>query len=335
MTMKKLHFALAVAGALTGTAHAQSAIEIYGVADMGFVRETGDVGSTDAAGNKMVSGAQSGTRLGFKGTEDLGNGMKALFVLETGISADKGGFNQNNVAFARQSFVGLQSEPGTLTLGRQYTPYFLTLSGIADPFAAGLAGAAQNLMSSTGIRMNNTIKYASPLINNFSGEVAYGFSEPSGSESTRQISANINYKMQPLNIGLAYHRANNAANTDKTESILLAANWDFGVAKVFAAFANNEGLTNLDSRDFLIGATVPFGAHTFIASYINKDGRNAASGVSAEQWALGYTYKLSKRTNLYAAYGYINNDGTTYTVGNNSEPGSGNKALNLGVRHLF
>jgi predicted porin len=302
---------------------------------MGFVRETGDVGSTDAAGNKMVSGAQSGTRLGFKGTEDLGNGMKALFVLETGISADKGGFNQNNVAFARQSFVGLQSEPGTLTLGRQYTPYFLTLSSIADPFAAGLAGAAQNLMSSTGIRMNNTIKYASPLINNFSGEVAYGFSEPSGSESTRQISANINYKMQPLNIGLAYHRANNAANTDKTESILLAANWDFGVAKVFAAFANNEGLTNLDSRDFLIGATVPFGAHTFIASYINKDGRNAASGVSAEQWALGYTYKLSKRTNLYAAYGYINNDGTTYTVGNNSEPGSGNKALNLGVRHLF
>ncbi len=332
--MKKLHFALALTGALTGVAHAQSAVEIYGIADMAFVRETGDVGSSDAVGNKMVSGAQSGTRLGFKGTEDLGNGMKALFVLETGIAADKGGFNQG-AGFARQSFIGLQSEPGTLTLGRQYTPYFLTLSGIADPFAAGMAGAAQNLMSSSGIRMNNTIKYASPLINNFSGEIAYGFSEPGGSESTRQISANINYKMQPLNVGLAYNRTNNAANTDKTENILLAANWDFGVAKVFAAFAKNEGLTNLDSNDILIGATVPFGAHTFIASYINKNGRHAASSASAEMFALGYTYKLSKRTNLYAAYGYINNDGSTYTVGNNSEPGSGNKGLNLGIRHLF
>lgn len=338
ITMKKLHVALALAGALAGTAHAQSAVEIYGVADMGFVRESGDVGASDAVGNKLTSGVQSGSRIGFKGTEDLGGGMKALFVFETGVAMDRGHLNQGGLAFGRQAFAGIQSDAGTITLGRQYTPYFLTLSGIADPFAAGLAGAAQNLMPSTGIRMDNTIKYASPVFNNISGEIAYGFSEPAAGAlpaTVRQISANVSYKMQPLNVGLAYHRTNDAATNDKFESVLLAANWDLGVAKIFAAFANNDGIANADSRDYLVGATVPFGPHTFIATYINKDGRNAFAGDGAQLWALGYTYKLSKRTNFYASYGQINNDGTLFTVGNNSEAGSGDTAFNFGVRHLF
>ena len=79
-------------------------------------------------------------------------------MLETGIAADQGGFNQGGVAFARQSFVGLQGDIGTVTLGRQYTPYFLTLNGV-DPFASGMAGAALNVMANSGIRMSNTVKY--------------------------------------------------------------------------------------------------------------------------------------------------------------------------------
>ena len=145
--MKKLNLALVLAGALTGSAQAQSAVEVYGIVDMGVAREFGNVlSSTIAHGNKITSGAQSGTRLGFKGKEDLGNGLNALFVLETGIAADAGGFNQANKAFGRQSFLGLQGDFGTLTLGRQYTSYFLTLNQVADPFASGLAGNAQNLM---------------------------------------------------------------------------------------------------------------------------------------------------------------------------------------------
>ncbi|MFM2108008.1 MAG: hypothetical protein RLZZ513_1076, partial [Pseudomonadota bacterium] len=85
--MKKLTIALAIAGAMTGAAQAQSSVEIYGIADVGFVRETGNVGGGVAAGNKITSGAQSGTRLGFKGKEDLGGGLNAFFVLETGIAA--------------------------------------------------------------------------------------------------------------------------------------------------------------------------------------------------------------------------------------------------------
>ena len=347
--MKKLNLALVLAGALTGAAQAQSAIEVYGIADMGLVREVGNVAGSGAtaAGNKITSGAQSGTRLGFKGKEDLGNGLSALFVLETGIAADRGGFNQGN-GFARQSFVGLQGDFGTLTLGRQYTSYFLTLNQVADPFASGLAGNAQNLMlppsgttaittTDRAIRMDNAIKYATPLFENFSAEIAYGFGEVAGnSDASRVITGSVGYDSKPLNVRLAYYEKNNATDTGNLKSTMLAANYDLEFAKIFAAYADNDWVGQTKTRNYLIGATVPFGAHKFIASYIRADGRGVYAANDADQWGIGYTYSLSKRTNLYAAYGYISNDGAaTYTVGNNSENGTSNKAFNLGVRHVF
>jgi predicted porin len=331
---------------LTGAAQAQSAVEVYGIVDMGFVREVGDVAGVSAVGNRITSGAQSGTRLGFKGKEDLGNGLSALFVLETGIAADAGGFNQG-AGFARQSFVGLQGDFGTLTLGRQYTSYFLTLNQVADPFASGLAGNAQNLMlppsgitaiagADRAIRMSNAIKYVTPVFENFSAEIAYGFGEKAAADGDRVITGSVGYDSKPLNVRLAYYEKNNEFDTGSIKSTMLAANYDLEFAKIFAAYADNDWGTSAKTRNYLIGATVPFGAHKFMASYIRADGHGANSANDADQWGIGYTYGLSKRTNLYAAYGSISNDGTArYTVGNNSDLGSGNKAFNLGVRHVF
>ncbi len=340
--MKKSLIALACASAFAGSANAQS-LTTYGIVDMGFV---GESGGTAGSIDKITSGAQSGTRLGFKGTEDLGNNMKALFVLETGIAADKGGFNQSNLAFARQSFIGIQSDAGTLTLGRQYTPFFLTLNGVADPFASGLAGNAQNLIPTSGIRMDNAVKYASPIFSGISAEIAYGFGENSAGidRNGRNFGGSIGYSDGALNVRLAHHRGNETPTLPSTisnlsnTSTMLAANYKFEVAKVFAAYSDNDvqisGVGK--SRDLLIGVSVPIGNHTFIASYINKDGRSA-SNLDASQFGLGYTYALSKRTNLYAAWATIDNKrgGVLYTVGNNSEPGSGDRAVNLGVRHTF
>jgi len=333
--MKKSLIALACASAFAGSANAQS-LTTYGIVDMGFVGESGP-----ASIQKLTSGAQSGTRLGFKGTEDLGNNMKALFVLETGIAADAGGFNQS-AGFARQSFVGLQSDSGTLTLGRQYTPFFLALNAVADPFASGLAGNAQNLIPSSGIRMNNAVKYASPTFSGVSGEVAYGFGENTAGNdrASKNVGGSIGYTDGTLNVRLAYHKANGttALTSDLSDtSTILAANYKFEVAKVFAAYSDNnvEISGRGKSRDLLIGVSVPFGNHTFIASYINKNGRSTAN-LDADQLGLGYTYALSKRTNLYAAWASIDNkNGAPYTVGNNSELGSGDRAVNLGVRHTF
>jgi len=350
--MKKLFIALAIAGASVGVAHAQSAAEIYGVADMGFVAESGTVPTATTKVtpvNKLSSGVQSGTRLGFKGTENLGDGMKALFVLETGIAADAGGFNQGNTAFARQSFVGLQSDLGTLTLGRQYTPLFNTML-IADPFSAGMAGAAQNLLVPAGnIRSNNTVKYTSPV---FAGalttELAYGFGEAvDNSSKGHQSSAALNYAANDLKLSLAYSDWNvvGTTSTKTRKDWFLAANYDLKVAKIFAGITDTSDATitgrELKSNDYLIGAQMPFGKHTFIASYINKDVRNATDR-DANLFALGYTYAFSKRTNLYAAWGRIDNDrlagfaaNRNYTVGNNSETGTGEKAFNFGLRHMF
>jgi predicted porin len=349
--MKKSLIALACASAFAGSANAQS-LTTYGIVDMGFV---GESGGTAGSIDKITSGAQSGTRLGFKGTEDLGNNMKALFVLETGIAADTGGFSAStasNIAFARQAFVGLQSDAGTLTLGRQYTPFFLTLNGVADPFASGLAGNAQNLIPHSGIRMNNAVKYASPIFSGVSAELAYGFGEETtvGSDRAgRSVGGSIGYSDGSLNVRLAHHKANDptAATSNLSDtSTMLAANYKFEIAKVFAAYSDNDlqitpttpvgSTAKGKSRDFLIGVSVPYGNHTFIASYINKDGRSA-SNLDASQFGFGYTYALSKRTNLYAAWATIDNKrgGVLYKVGNNSETGSGDRAVNLGVRHTF
>lgn len=340
--MKKLLIPLAVAGLFASAANAQSTLTTYGIVDMGLVIDDGA-----RSVEKLSSGVQSGSRLGFKGTEDLGNNLKALFVLETGINADAGGFSPGNVAFARQSFVGVQGDFGTVTLGRQYSPLFLTLNQVADPFASGLAGNAQNLMPHAGVRMDNTIKYVTPVIaQGITGELAYGFGESTtaGDGANRQYGVALGFSQGPANLRAAYHRKNDATDTAHNSYTLLAANWNLEVAKVFVALSDNS--TNFvdstnsrqpigESRDYLVGVSVPLDKHTFTASYIHKDGRSTTIG-DANQLGLGYTYALSKRTNLYAAWAKIDNKGVSaFTVGNNSELGTGDKAFNLGVRHLF
>ena len=196
--------------------------------------------------------------------------------------------------------------------------------------------------------MNNAVKYVSPIFSGVSAEVAYGFGEnTAGIDRTgKNVGGSIGYSDGTLNIRLAYHRANDTPLIPTTisslrdTSTMLAANYNFQVAKVFAAYSDNDQQNTATgqgkSRDFLAGVTVPFGKHNFIASYINKDGRSA-SNLDASQFGLGYTYAMSKRTNFYAAWATIDNKrgGLQYRVGNNSEVGSGDKAFNLGVRHTF
>ncbi|MEB0135225.1 porin [Actimicrobium sp. CCC2.4] len=356
--MKKSSLLLMLLGTAAGSAVAQTNVTIYGIADVGMVAERG--GSAGSV-TKLTSGVASGSRLGFRGTEDLGGGLAANFVLETGIAMDTGGFNQSSTAFGRQAFVGLSGGFGGVTFGRQYTPQYVTLV-LADPFATGLAGTAANLMPNTGdaaSRMNNAVKYVSPNLQGFTGELAYGFGEVAGDTSaSRQYGAAIAYANGPLAVRLGYHNRNNdtatVKNTSSAKDTLLALTYDLNVAKLHLGYGINKGVNSsplrnttnpygslvaptasTDSRDLLLGVTVPFGAHTILGSYIRKDDKNAVNQ-DANQWALGYRYAFSKRTDLYAAYARIKNDnGAGYTVGSAIEAGSGDKAFNLGIRHTF
>ena len=354
--MKKTLITLAVLAAATGVAQAQSSVVIYGTVDAGFVSERGGKAGTT---NKIDSGVASASRLGFKGTEDLGSGLSALFVLESGFGVDNGQQDVAGTLFNRQAYVGLSSKTtGTLTLGRQYTPWYNTLSKVADPFAVGYAGSAKNLFPSN-TRTSNTVLYTSPSVNGLDADVAYTFGENADSNKIgRKIGASVGYSNGPLNARVAY---NNTANDTATTEIgsgrnyLAAVNYDFAVAKAYVAYGVNKGVSSAirnngtvnafnytsagfstDSTTALIGATVPVGpAGTVMASYIHVNDK-AGANADANQFALGYSYALSKRTSTYASYAKISNKNNAgYTVGNNSNVGTGDKAFNVGVRHSF
>ena len=358
--MKKSLVSIAVLGALSSAAYAQSNVTIYGIVDAGIVSERGGIAGT---ATKMESGVASASRIGFKGTEDLGGGLSAIFKLETGFRVDSGALdNNNNALFNRESFVGLSSkEAGTLTLGRQYTPYYETLRDVADPFAMGLAGTAKNLFPVAGdqTRTSNAIVSQTPSYQGFKGEVSYTLGEQAGNATSgREYGAYVEYANGPLNARVVYNARNNDTATVTTNGMghntLVAVNYDFQVAKAYFAYGKDKGMNSAvlanptgfttvavpastDSTDLLVGASVPVtGTNgTVIASYIKKNDKEIANR-DADQWAIGYTYALSKRTSTYVAYAKIKNkNGASYTVGNNTEVGTGDKAFNLGLKHSF
>lgn len=324
--MKKSLLVLTLLGAFAGASHAQSSVTVYGIVDLAVSSERGAATVT-----RLQSGVQSGSRLGFKGIEDLGGGLSAIFQLENGFTADTGSAAQSNLLFGRRSTVGLTGEFGTLNLGRRNTPYFNAMDSV-DPMSVGFAGNATNLFASTGIRMNNSIIYTSPNFNGVTGEIAYGVGEVEGNNSgNRQIGASVAYVNGPISVALAHHDTNNATATDDSKNTVVTGKYDFGMAIAHLAYAHNRGMGTIDSNDLLVGATIPFGVHSIMASYIRKNDKSIANA-DAKQAALAYTYALSKRTNFYTSFAKINNDNTaTYKTNGNV----GDREFNLGIRHKF
>jgi predicted porin len=335
--MKKSLLAFAALAAISGAASAQSNVTIYGVADVGFQRT-----DSDAAGVRptwaMASGIWSGSRIGFRGTEDLGGGLAAIFQLENGFAIDTGAFGSANTLFNRQAFVGLKGGFGTVTLGRQYSALHIAVDTI-DPFETGLAGDATGPFGNlTGypIRVNNSIVYALPnVMAGVTGSVQYGFGEVAGDFSAnRAIGAGLGYANGPLNVQFAYHTTNTTAATPRTDAdaniAFLGAKYNFGFATLHAAYADKEIDSNLiggattKARNYMVGATVPVGVGSVLASWNRTDYRT--TNANADQYAIGYIHPLSKRTNLYTSYGRTNNDAVV---------GADANVFNVGVRHRF
>jgi predicted porin len=195
---------------------------------------------------------------------------------------------------------------------------------VADPFGAGYAGSIKNLFPSAGAntRVSNALVYSTPVVEGFSGDVLYALGEQAGSTTAgRQFGFGLNYAQGPLNARLVYNNKNNdtaavgttaAKLQDTGRNTMFAANYDFKVVKAFA-YSADKGVNSaqipvanafgyavapkasLDSNDVLIGATIPAGNGSIMASYIRKNDKTA-NNQDADQWALGYLYSLSKRT---------------------------------------
>jgi predicted porin len=341
--MNKSILALAMLGAYAGVASAQTAaaapsnVTIYGILDQALDLQGG--GPKGQTATKLSN--PFGSRIGFRGTEDLGGGMSAIFVLEAGILADTGGLSQGGLMFGRQAYAGLKSDYGTLTMGRQYSARFLAIANIADPFQVGFSGQAHNIMDGDAVRVNNAVKYATPVVKGVSADVLYAPGEVAGDASSgRQLGASVGYSKGPLTVRLAYQGRNGTTlPIATTRNTMLAAVYDFGVAKLHLAYSVNRGPLakgSTSNDDMLIGTTVALGGpHSLRASYVRKNDKTALNQ-DASQIAGGYFYALSKRTDVYGVYSHISNsNGAAFTVNNGSDTGIGTRGINLGLRHFF
>ena len=330
--MKKMMIAVLASSLSAGAAMAQSGVTVYGVVDAALVHESGG-----AAGsvNAVTGGVGSGSRVGLKGQEDLGAGRKLYFVLENGLNLDTGSAAQGGLLFGRQAYVGMSGELGALRAGRQYSPYYRAMSGVSDPFCDGFAGSAGNILV-TNTRLDNMVSYATPSVRGFTAELATALGEQAGNAAAkRAYSSALTYAGGNLVIALSRHRQQNALATDSSANTLLAARYNFGFAEASLGYARNTALAGGRSNDAIVGLILPFGAARLYASYIRHNDAGA-TGRDARQAALGATYALSKRTDVYAAYAHIRNrNGATFTVGNATTSGTGNAGANLGIRHQF
>lgn len=353
--MKKSLIALAVLAA-SGAAMAQSSVTLYGVVDAFVGSNKVEVNGVGQRQNVVTSSGVNGSRWGLKGSEDLGGGMKGIFVLESGFKLDTGEQKTAGSLFDRQAFVGLESGFGTVSVGRQYSAYdalhsatnqnydaftFNAASGSAASGAAG--GVSANGMVDYTNRISNSIAYTSPSYSGFSGAVVYGFGEnknsdtvtPSnlGGKATDSASMHIKYANGPLLVGYAYQEDKQAqavvgAAQDKNKYNLVGATYDFGVVKLNASYNQAKNNTFKD-KEGQVGIVVPFGAAAVSAGYA----RSKSEGLGVERTGKGYsilgTYALSKRTGLYAgaqstkAFLLNSADETKATV------------YGLGVRHSF
>ncbi|MCU6500072.1 porin [Rugamonas sp. A1-17] len=363
--MKPIYIMLAGLAPLVAAAQAPSQapspVQVYGLLDAGVVAERGCNGP--CAHTRLDSGVSAGSRLGVRGREDLGGGTSAVYTLETGILNDTGASDQNGKLFGRQAYVGLDGPLGAVTLGRQYNLLYETLTDVADPFHGGMAGSAANLVGYTTRRYDNTIKYQSPRSKSgWNGAAIYSVGEsPYNSKANRAYGATIGYADGAVNLRVTHQRKDNALDASGAASAvdqsasntLVAANVDFGRFVGYAAYGRSRGVGSSpwdmsnpygavaqstpsdNSRDVLVGVAVPMGATTFLASYIHKDDRSGAHR-DANQLAVGVSYALSRRTELYGAFARIQNrNGAGYTVGNATGAGHGDRAINIGLRHAF
>ena len=303
--MKKTLIAMAVLAA-SGAAFAQSSVTLYGIADV-VIHKDADVSA------KMSSGGVSGSRLGFKGTEDLGGGLKANFVLERGFAIDTG---VESGGFNRQAYVGLSGGFGEVKLGNVYTAYD-DISGATNPVFDSVL-APTNVWASTGYTSNptNNIYYATPSMGGVSGALSTSMKEGGTDQSN---AFHVKYEGGPVYAGLAY-QVDKAAAGD-TKFTRLNGSYDLGAAKLLAGYGNVKDVAGVKTTDYSFGADVPVSANLVLsAGYASSkmDGGVRASGI-----AVGAAYSVSKRTTVYGGY---------LDTKDSSAPDS---RFGLGLKHTF
>lgn len=350
--MKKQLFALAAIWLGTSPAHADS-VTIYGLLDAGITHysNVAVAGGGSSSINKMDTGVANGSRLGFRGSEDLGGGMTAFFTLENGLNIDDGSAGQGGALFGRQAFVGVGNAWGNLSLGRQYdfminqNAYSTGAATVAGLVAFGLhaysqgAGALNDRIYA-GDRVNNSVKYTSKPLAGFTFGALYGFGEVAGnSDANRVYSARIGYDNGPASAGLAMTDVKDALGVTSKRMYGLGGSYVLGSVRPFALLTHvkNSAGARATASNYELGASWQVAPVVNLAAGYQKQTRNNDVR-GADQLTLVADYQFSKRTNVYLVGAYVRDKGfNAQAVAGVGLPSTEGKqtVLRTGLRHMF
>ena len=352
-----------IAGATATTnANAQTSVQIYGIVDSGIARMT-NVNSAGDSITKVPSLTSSfPSRIGFRGTEDLGGGLQAFFVLENGLAMDTGSQQQGGRLFGRAANLGLKGAWGTVTLGRQQNmtyisglktdvlgPHLFAIGSI-DPYlpnarsdnAIGYMGNFSGFVLGATYSLGRDASAAGgPAATNCGGEV------PGNSKACRQYTGLIGYETKAFGLNASYDRM--YGNTGAAGGLASSANTDIrttvngylmlGPTKLgggVIARELNAAAGRTESNLYYFGASHPIGAFTVDAQVARRDTKNSDSDV--DMLVARLTYAMSKRTFVYTAIGRMDNDGTSAVAldaGGTVGAGLAQTGVMVGLRHHF
>ena len=354
----KTQLSLALLAVASAAAQAQdtSSVTLYGVMDVGVTYVD------NAQGHHrwfVGSGSKLSNRLGFRGREDLGGGLAALFTIESGINADDGTIGQGGRMWGRQSFVGLSSKTlGTLTLGRQYDFLYAGSPMPLDMGAyliGGLAGASAGAGTSVdnhlgGVRYDNTVKWQGS-VGPMTAGVMYGLGTEN--DNDKMASAALVYRADGLWVGAAYLRDNYSPAASGNKIASASVNYDVTpAAKLVLNWTQSKAFVSADTRsrnDMLQGGLLYklSGPLSIGAMFGHSRTRNAADVEGkVSQLGAGFAYNFSRRTEVYGIASNVKSDGSAGTA-YSSVPGIGAPAsalrsnddsqlvLKTGIRHNF
>lgn len=325
---------LAALAAASGTASAQSNVTVYGQLDLGVIKGNGGT-ATNPGGlgtsKAWTVGQASSSRLGFRGTEDLGDGLSAQFQIEHRFNPDTGAVNNEKSFWNGRSFVQLNNPAlGSIYIGREYMPiYWIDIK--SDPFGDDGVGQAGGVARrgnyqtpdavGNGSRASNSIGYKTPNFGGFTASAAVGLSEDTGLGRVQGF--NAEYAAGPLYAGLGYEQVSGGSN-DGRGVFNMALHYNLGFVKpmVYVAQGKTDANGNTKAKVVMLGATAPLGQGLLKAMYFRLD--SDINTRDRSKFGLGYNYLMSKRTTLYADLGVARQSGLT-----------NNNAYAFGVKHTF
>ncbi|WP_179405367.1 porin [Burkholderia guangdongensis] len=338
--MNKKLLTTALLAATAGTAHAQSSVTLYGIIDAG-ISYVNHAKSGTGSGKlfKYDDGVAQGSRWGLRGTEDLGGGLKAIFVLENGFNSGNGTLGQGGAIFGRQAYVGLsQDGAGTLTLGRQYS-FSSDILGTnystgGNTVAGNYAYHVNDVDQLTSSRINNAVKFQSANYSGLTFGALYGFSNttafagaPSTSPnaSSRAYSFGVNYANGPLGIGAAYTDIRYPGQASPSFSTTLAnvstgsirdlrtygigGRYVFGPATAWLLWTRTQFAPITGTQTFYNAyeAGVKYALTPALSAAAGYTYTNATQGGNGGHWNQGdlaLDYALSNRTDVYGLVVY-------------------------------